>query len=254
MENTPPAVEDMQNHHWRVACGACLFLLCYALSNSALAFEESSKFSTRKKVSFDATAPVSRNKVSFDAAPINSNRSKSAFDGSPMYSAKNKREAFSKSCEYDHRGVALEEQGKPAEAIEQFKLAIATYPFYWVHYCNYGNALADLKRYPEAIEQYKKAVKLSPDSAAAYCNMADAMLKNKDYIGAELACKSAIRVDPGYVPAMTNLAEVYINTNKPNEAITVLKSAGGLSSTFGMKKIIAEDLQAAKEMLETSTD
>src|SRR5690348_11357190 len=110
--------------------------------------------------------------------------SASAFETS-KFSGRNKREAFSKSCEYDQKGIALEEQGKFKEAIAQYKLAIATYPSYAVHYCNLGNALADLQRYSEAIAQYKKAVELAPDLAVAYCNMADAMLKQKDFIGAE---------------------------------------------------------------------
>src|SRR5262245_50643434 len=79
---------------------------------------------------------------------------------------KSKREAFSRSCEFNQKGVALEEQGKAKEAVEQFKMAIATYPHYSVHYCNYGNALADLKQYDAAIVQYRKAVELSPDFAA----------------------------------------------------------------------------------------
>lgn len=172
-----------------------------------------------------------------------------ALETSKFSSGRNKREAFSKSCEYDQKGIRLEEQGKFLEAIEQYKLAIAAYPFYAVHYCNLGNALADMKRYAEAIVQYKKAVELAPDSAVAYCNMADAMFKQNDFIGAELACKSAIRVDPGYVPAMTNLAEVYLKTNRAHDAITVLNKAGGLTTTVGMRKIIATDLEQAKQML-----
>ncbi|MBX9567669.1 MAG: tetratricopeptide repeat protein [Candidatus Obscuribacterales bacterium] len=190
--------------------------------------------------------------MSFDAAPAYASRNKPAIASSQTRSGRSKREAFSRSCEFGERGIALEEQGKPAEAIEQFKLAIAAYPNYSVNYCNYGNALSDLKRYSEAIEQYKKAVQLQPDFAVAYCNMADAMLKQKDYMGAELACKSAFRVDPGYVPALTNLAEVYLNTNRAKEALTVLKKADGLSATSEMKKIIAADLRAANEMLNSA--
>jgi tetratricopeptide (TPR) repeat protein len=172
-----------------------------------------------------------------------------ALETSKFSGGRNKREAFSKSCEYDQKGIALEEQGKFVEAIAQYKLAIATYPFYAVHYCNLGNALADLKRYSEAVVQYKKAVELAPDSAVAYCNMADALFKQHDYVAAELACMSAIRVDPGYVPAMTNLAEVYLKTNRAHDAITVLNKASGLTTTVGMKKIIANDLEQAKQML-----
>lgn len=162
---------------------------------------------------------------------------------------KSKREAFAKSCEFNEKGIALEEQGKFKEALVQFKLAIAAYPTYSVNYCNYGNALSDLKRYVEAIAQYKKAVELTPDFAAAYSNMADAMTKNKDFMGAELACKSAIRVDPGYVPAMTNLAEVYLETSRPQAAMVVLHKAEGLTTTVGMKKIIADNLAKAKQMM-----
>lgn len=162
---------------------------------------------------------------------------------------KDKREAFAKSCEFNEKGIVLEEQGKFKEALEQFKLAIAAYPTYSVNYCNYGNALSDLKRYGEAIAQYKKAVELSPDFAAAYSNMADAMTKKKDLFDAELACKSAMRVDPGYVPAMTNLAEVYLEMNKPQAAMVVLHKAEGLTTTAAMKKIIADNLAKANKML-----
>lgn len=169
-------------------------------------------------------------------------------------SGRSKREAFAKSCEYDQKGIMLEEQGKFNEAVEQFKLAIATYPAYAVHYCNLGNALSDLERYSEAVVQYKKAVSLQPDFAAAYCNMADAMFKQKDFLGAELACKSAIRVDPGYVPAMTNLAEVFMETNRAHDAITVLNKAKGLTTTAAMKKIIADDLSKANTILKKSLE
>jgi tetratricopeptide (TPR) repeat protein len=165
---------------------------------------------------------------------------------------RSKRERFAESCEYNEKGMALEEQGKAREALALYKMAIAAYPTYAVNYCNYGNALADLKRYSEAITQYKKAVSIQPDFAAAYNNMADAMMHQKDYIGAELACKSSIRVDPGYVPAMTNLAEVYISTNKPHEAISVLNKARGLTTTAAMKKIIADDLDIATKLLNTT--
>lgn len=175
-----------------------------------------------------------------------------AFESSRV-SGKSKREAFAKSCEFNEKGIALEEQGKPKEAIEQFKMAIAAYSSYSVNYCNYGNALSDLKRYSEAIAQYRKAVELSPDFAAAYSNMADAMTKKKDFMDAELACKSAIRIDPGYVPAMTNLADVYLETNRPHQAIVVLRKAGGLTTTVGMKKIIAENLEKANKMMLAST-
>ena len=184
---------------------------------------------------------------------INTCGSAMAFENTTRISGKSKREAFAKSCEFNERGIALEEQGKPKEAIEQFKMAVAEYPSYSVNYCNYGNALSDLKRYSETIEQYKKAVVLSPDFAAAYSNMADAMTKKKDYIGAELACKSAIRIDPGYVPAMTNLSEVYLETNKPHAAAVVLHKAEGLTTTASMKKLIATNLEKANKMMLAAT-
>jgi tetratricopeptide (TPR) repeat protein len=175
-----------------------------------------------------------------------------AFDSS-KFPGRGKREAFARSCEYDQRGIALEEKGKPKEAIEQYKKAIAIYPYFAVHYCNFGNALSDLHRYPEAVEQYKKAVKLAPDFAAAYSNMADALTKQKDFVGAEIACKNALRVDPDYVPAMTNMGEVYLATNRPENARTILGAASGLATTAGLKKIIAADLRKANEMLEASS-
>jgi tetratricopeptide (TPR) repeat protein len=171
-----------------------------------------------------------------------------SFD-SRKFPGRGKLEAFNRSCAYDKKGIALEEQGKPKEAIEQYKKAIAIYPYFAVHFSNYANALADLHRYSEAVAQYQKAVELAPDFAAAYSNMADALSKQKNYREAERACKNALRVDPGYVPAMTNLAEVFLAQARPKEARTVLSQARGLTTTAAMKKIIAADLEKAEEML-----
>lgn len=170
----------------------------------------------------------------------------------PLEKSRNKREAFARSCELNQKGVLLEEQGNAIEAIECFKKAIQIYPDSSLHYCNLGNALSDLQKYAEAIEQYKKAVSISPDFALAYSNMADAYYKQKDYFSAEIACKAAIRVDPAYVPAMANLAEVYLELQKPQAAVTVLNKALGLSISSGMRKIINDDLQRAKQMMASS--
>ncbi|MBX9687155.1 MAG: tetratricopeptide repeat protein [Candidatus Obscuribacterales bacterium] len=172
-----------------------------------------------------------------------------AFERS-KFPARAKREAFTRSCEFDRKGVLLEEQGKAAEAVIEFRKAIEAYPSYAVPHSNLGNALSDLHKYSEAVLHYQKAVELAPDFAAAYCNMADALTKQKNYTAAEMACNKALRVDPGYVPAMTNLAEVYLETNRPSEARAVLIGATGLATTAGLKKIIQEDLAKAKKMLD----
>lgn len=173
-----------------------------------------------------------------------------AYD-SEKFPGRGKREAFSKACEFNQKGIALEEKGKAKEAIEQFNKALEAYPYYAVTYSNLGNAQSDLHRYSEAVENYKRALKLAPDFTAAYSNMGDALLKQKKYLAAEVACKSALKIDPGYVVAMTNLSEVYLATGRAQDARTILFAASGLTTTAAMKKIIAENLAKANRMLNT---
>ena len=175
-------------------------------------------------------------------------QSASAFDAN-KFPGRGKREAFSKACEFNTKGIALEEKGKAKEAIEEYKKAIAAYPYYAVSYSNLGNAQSDLHRYPEAVENYKRAVKLAPDFAGAYSNMADALLKQKNYLAAEIACKNALQVDPGYVLAMTNLSEVYLATGRAQDARTILNNASGQATTAAMKKIISTNMAKANKML-----
>lgn len=182
-------------------------------------------------------------------ATILADSSASAFE-SEKFPGRGKREAFGKACEYNLKGISLADSGKTREAVELYKKAIEVYPYYSVTFSNLGNAYSDLHRFDEAVEQYRKAVKISPDFAAAYSNMADALMHQKKFLDAEIACKNALRVDPGYVLAMTNLSEVYIATNRPQEAKTVLLAASGLTTTSAVKKLIAEDLEKANKMLE----
>ena len=135
------------------------------------------------------------------------------------------RADFEKSWLYSNKGIVLKEQGKFAEAIEEYKIAISIYPYCAAHFCNYGNALNHLDRYADAIDAFRKAVNIAPDCTQAYADMADIYLKQKQYAEAESICKQALRLDSKSAMSMINLAEAYLGEKKPDEARKWLNAA-----------------------------
>lgn len=69
-------------------------------------------------------------------------------------------------------GVLYCLQAKTAEAIALFRQAVHDNPLYVQAYVNWGIALADEGRYADAREQFENAIKLSPELPAAHAALA----------------------------------------------------------------------------------
>ena len=69
---------------------------------------------------------------------------------------------------YDGLGIALVEEGKFEEAIENFSKAILIAPDYLVPYINRGNAYEKIGYAQKAIDDYNQAIKMKPNYSVAY--------------------------------------------------------------------------------------
>lgn len=69
-----------------------------------------------------------------------------------------------------NRGVCLQKMGRQAEAIEDFKRAIAISPDLAEAFCNLGIAHRNLGDLPAALSAYDRAIEIAPRMFEAYCN------------------------------------------------------------------------------------
>ena len=76
---------------------------------------------------------------------------------------------------FNNMGIALNEQGKPEEAIAAYTKALSIRPDYAEAFNNMGNALKEMDRLDDAIEAYKEALEINGDYPEAYFNTGNAL-------------------------------------------------------------------------------
>jgi tetratricopeptide (TPR) repeat protein len=88
-----------------------------------------------------------------------------------------------------------------------------------------GKVAFEAKRYADAVTEFRKAVASRPDSVTARINLGAALTQVGDVNGAVEQFEEAIRLEPGKVNAHYNLAVLLARQNKHEQAITHLRSA-----------------------------
>jgi len=102
-------------------------------------------------------------------------------------------------------GVALQAEGRAAEARERFLRAVRIRPGYWIGWYNLGVASEQLGRADEAIAHYREAIRRRPAYAEAHTNLGAALHRKGDREGAIRHYREAIRIDPSDPVAARNL-------------------------------------------------
>ena len=160
---------------------------------------------------------------------------------------------------YNNLGFYLNNQGRTAEAMENYRLSLKINPSYEDALNNLGYALAGQKKYAEAIQLYEAALRVRPRHAEVHNNLGNALsetgkideaiqhyliaLQEKpdhadahNNLGIALAMKSkldeaiphfqaAIRAKPGYASAHSNLGNALAVQHKLDDAIKEYKEA-----------------------------
>lgn len=118
---------------------------------------------------------------------------------------------------YYVNGTNLKNQGKEAEAKEEFNKSIATLEEGLKQYPNNSDLLLTLSnsyigadRTTEAIEPFKKGVEADPENKYYRYNYGVLLLGIEDFAGAETQFKKAIDIDPNYDNAIYNLGVTYL--------------------------------------------
>ena len=88
-----------------------------------------------------------------------------------------------------------------------------------------GKVAFEAQRYADAITEFRKAVAAKPDSLTARINLGAALAQVGDVNGAVEQFEDALRLEPGSVNAHYNLAVLFARQNKHEQSITHLRSA-----------------------------
>ena len=109
-------------------------------------------------------------------------------------------------------GVALAEEGRFPEAIQQYQAALQIEPTAANVQTDYGNALAKSGRIPEAIAHYEAALRVLPDSPIAHNDLANAFAATPGTMPQAISeYQTALRLKPDYEEAQNNLEQVQSN-------------------------------------------
>jgi tetratricopeptide (TPR) repeat protein len=105
-------------------------------------------------------------------------------------------------------GKVYQSQGRIAEAVRQYELAIEINPVHLQAHNNLGAILFQQGRLDEAIKHYQAAVRANPNYAKAHGNLGSCYYRQGKVNEAIAEYRLALKIDPNYVDARNNLALV----------------------------------------------
>jgi protein O-mannosyl-transferase len=126
---------------------------------------------------------------------------------------------------YNNLGLAYNELGRYAEAIEASKQSIKIKPNYALAYYTLGVTYGRLGRDTDAIEAYQQAIKIKPDYALAHYALGVTYARLGRYAEAIESSKQAIRIKPDFADAYKNLGNASCALGRFSDAIESYKQA-----------------------------
>jgi tetratricopeptide (TPR) repeat protein len=109
-----------------------------------------------------------------------------------------------------------------------------------------GKVAFEAGRYADAVIEFRKAVAARPDSITARINLGAALTQFGDVNGAVEQFEEALRLEPGRVNAHYNLAVLLARQNQHEQAITHLRSALRVEENdLNARVLLAEELKKA---------
>jgi TolB-like protein/DNA-binding winged helix-turn-helix (wHTH) protein/Flp pilus assembly protein TadD len=119
---------------------------------------------------------------------------------------------------------ALSERDLHEAAEQTYRQAIQARSRYWASYDAYGTYLATEGRPADAISQYRRATELAPDNATVLSNLGAAYFLLGDFGNAAAAVRRSVEIAPtgeGY----SNLATMYYFDGRYDEAVAMFERA-----------------------------
>lgn len=122
-------------------------------------------------------------------------------------------------------GVALQIQGKHAQATEQYRALLRHAPDNTDALTNLGLSLRTLRHTPEAIEILTRAVDIRPDLVVAWNNLGLCLRDQREFGKAEAAFRRALSIQPDSAEAQCNLGLCLTDLGHLDDAIDAFRRA-----------------------------
>ncbi len=147
-------------------------------------------------------------------------------------------------------GLYYDDQGRLAEAIENYRQAIQFAPDYAMAHLSLGVALAREQQLEEAAQQLSAALRLAPGSPLVHNNLGVALSGQGQFEPAVAQFQEALRLEPDYVDAHRNLAKLLLDHGRYDEAISQYREALRLAPDAGVWNNLGHALAAKGEGFE----
>ncbi len=121
-------------------------------------------------------------------------------------------------------GVALQQAGREAEAIEEFRVALQQNPDFGPAHHNLGKSLHEAGNFDEAIDHYEAALRID-GSGQLHADLGAALEAVGRTAEATEHYEIALKLDPSDVDAHLNVGRSYFARQQPEEAIRHYREA-----------------------------
>jgi Flp pilus assembly protein TadD len=126
---------------------------------------------------------------------------------------------------HNNLGIALMQTGSFSKAIEQFKLAVKIEPTFDTARCNLGFALSETGHTAEAMAQYAEVLKSNPDNAKAHFSLGSSLLRTGHVPEAIEHFDLALKINPDDSSTRNNLGTALAQAGRIPEAIEQFQQA-----------------------------
>jgi arylsulfatase A-like enzyme/Flp pilus assembly protein TadD len=134
-------------------------------------------------------------------------------------------------------GVVLAAVGRPVEAFEQFRKAVAAAPSDPVVQSGFALALEQKGEFAEASEHYSRALSLDPDNASRVYRLGTSLGREGKYAEATEQLRRFVELKPDDVPGRTNLGLVLARAGKLDESLEQFAEAQRLAPDDGQVRL-----------------
>ena len=125
----------------------------------------------------------------------------------------------------DNLGVAFEQQGRLAEAAEQYRAAAKLEPDRYQGHHNLASALDRLGRSAEALVEHRAAVRISPETEFLHHVLGLSLVTSGNDTEALKEFSEAARLDAHYPWPHVEIAKIYLRQNRAAAALDELRAA-----------------------------